>query len=82
MSEPWNFTEAQRLQFREAQAEAKRKQMTEETGFGDWDLARLTAQRDHLQSILLVSAGQSDSSRIREEYDAVCAEIAKRSEED
>lgn len=27
MSEPWNFTEAQRRQFREAHAEAKRKSM-------------------------------------------------------
>ena len=30
MSEPWNFTEAQRHQFREAHAEAKRKQMADE----------------------------------------------------
>lgn len=81
MTEPWNLTEAQRRQFREAHAEAKRKQMAEETGFSDWDLDRLTAQRDHLQSILLVSVGQSDRAQIREEYDAVCAEIAKRSEE-
>jgi hypothetical protein len=50
----------------------------EETGFGDWSLDRLIAQRDHLQSILLVSVGQSDRPQIREEYDAVCAEIAKR----
>jgi hypothetical protein len=53
-----------------------------ETGFGGWDLDRLTAQRDHLQSILLVSAGQADRPQIREEYDAVCAEIAKRSKEE
>ena len=81
MSEPWNFTEAQRRQFREAHAEAKRKQMAGETGFASWDLDRLTAQRDHMQAILLVSAGQSDRPQIREEYDALCAEIAKRSEE-
>lgn len=80
MTEPWNLTEAQRRQFREAHAEAKRKQMAE-TGFSDWSLDRLTTQRDHLQSILLVSSGQSDRAQIREEYDAVCAEIAKRSEE-
>ena len=29
MSEPWNFTEAQRRQFREAHAEAKRKSIDE-----------------------------------------------------
>ena len=52
-----------------------------ETGFGGWSLDRLTAQRDHLQSILLVSVGQSDRPQIREEYDAVCAEITKRSKE-
>jgi hypothetical protein len=73
MTEPWNLTEAQRRQFREAHAEAKRKQMAEETGFSDWPLDRLTAQRDHLQSILLVSAGQSDRPQIREEYDALPA---------
>lgn len=55
--------------------------MTEETGFANWTLDRLTAQRDHLRSILLVSVGQSDRPQIREEYDAVCAEIAKRTEE-
>jgi hypothetical protein len=55
--------------------------MTEETGFARWSLDRLTAQRDHLQAILLVSVGQSDRAQIREEYDAVCAEIAKRTEE-
>lgn len=119
MTEPWDLTPAQRRQFREARAEAKRARAAseesarrierraaeeaarrmqresaeadavrmhredgpEETGFGGWDLDRLTAQRDHLQSILLVSAGQSDRPQIREEYDAVCAEIAKRNEE-
>ena len=30
MSEPWNFTEAQRRQFREAHAEATRKRLTED----------------------------------------------------
>jgi hypothetical protein len=29
VSEPWNFTEAQRRQFREAHAEAKRERMAE-----------------------------------------------------
>ena len=46
--------------------------------FSGWALDRLITQRDHLQSILLVSAGQSDRPQIREEYDAVCAEITKR----
>lgn len=55
--------------------------MTDDTGFASWDLDRLNAQRDHMQSILLVSAGQSDRPQIREEYDALCAEIAKRTEE-
>jgi hypothetical protein len=52
-----------------------------ETGFGDWDLDRLIAQRDHLQSVLLVSAGQRDRPQIREEHDAMCAEIARRTQE-
>jgi hypothetical protein len=55
--------------------------MAEETGFSEWTLTRLTGYRQHLEQILLVSAGQSDRAQIREEYDAVRAEIAKRSEE-
>ena len=52
--------------------------MTDETGFASWDLDRLLAQRKHLQSILLVSAGQADRPQIREEYDAMGAEITRR----
>jgi hypothetical protein len=77
----WGLTAAQRRQVREAHAEARRTQMAGETGFGDWGLARLITQRDHLQSVLTVSAGQADRPQIREEYDAVCAEIARRAGE-
>jgi hypothetical protein len=56
-------------------------QMAAETGFGEWPLARLAEYRKHLESILLMSAGQADRAQIREEYDAIQAEIAKRTEE-
>jgi hypothetical protein len=50
----------------------------ESPGFSGWTLDRLTAQRDHLESLLLVSVGQADRPQIREEYDALCAEITRR----
>ena len=49
-----------------------------ETGFSEWPLSRLTEYRRHLEGILLVSAGQADRPQIREEYDAIRAEIARR----
>jgi hypothetical protein len=90
MTGPWDLTGPQRQQFREAHAGVTRARMQAgekrrtagETGFGDWDLSRLTALRDHLQSILLVSAGQPGRPQVREEYGAVCAEIAERAQED
>ena len=44
MSEPWNFTEAQRRQFREAHAEAKRKQMAAETCGHEFSLSGVRYQ--------------------------------------
>jgi hypothetical protein len=49
-----------------------------ETGFGGWTLTRLLAQKRHLESILAVSAGQDDHALLREECDAMRAEIVRR----
>ena len=82
MTEPWNFTEAQRRQFREAHAAAKEAEMAraaEIPDFTTWTLDRLTAHKRHLEGILNVSAGQGDPDRpqLRAEHEAVCAAIAR-----
>lgn len=75
MTEPWNFTEAQRRQFRVARG-------AEAPDFTTWTLDRLTAHKRHLEGILVVSAGQRDPLRpqLRAEYKAVCAAIDSRSD--
>jgi len=52
--------------------------------FSGWTLTRLIGQRNHLESILSVSAGQRDPQRpqLRAEHAAVTAEIARRTSED
>ena len=49
-------------------------------GFSTWGMKRLAVQREHLEALLAVSAGQDDPVRpqLRAEYKAVCAEMARR----
>lgn len=48
--------------------------------FNGWSLDRLNAQRKHLWSLLVVSAGQGDPERpqLRAEHAAVCAACGPR----
>jgi hypothetical protein len=54
------------------------------TDFSTWPLKRLTDQRQHLESILLLAAGQDDplKPRLRDELKAIREEIGSRAAED
>jgi hypothetical protein len=64
MSEPWNFTEAQRRQFREAQAEAKRVRPPSKpwrvslTGSGHQDFRSRTGAYEAVQVLLRSKLGR------------------------
>ena len=57
--------------------------MDTDPDFTTWAMPRLTAQRDHLSQILLVSVGQDDPEKpkIRGELRAILAELARREQE-